>query len=416
MSFRHKLRGLGNRLLFYLTIMGPGLITSSADNDAAGIATYSVAGSHYGYGLLWLIGLITVGEVVMQEMAARMGAVTGKGLADLIRERFGVKITFFTMLGLMIANVGTTAAQFAGVAASLEMAGISRYFAVPLAALLVWLLVTRGSYQRVEKVLLALCMIALAYVASAFLARPSWGEILRQTVTPSFQVEVDYLLLFLAMIGTTIAPWMLFYLQASVVDKGSSAAEYGSVRLDVTNGVIWGNLISAFIIICTAATLFAHGIEVQTAEEAAMALAPLAGRWAQTLFGLGLVGASFLAAAVLPLSTSYAVCEAFGWERGVSRRLEEAPVFYGLYTALILIGAGTVLLPGVPLFRLMWLSQVVNGLLLPFVVGLMIILADDGHLMGRYANGRFSALTSRVLLLLLTVVSGILLLSPILSR
>lgn len=416
MSSRHALRRIANRLLLFLSVMGPGLITSSADNDAAGIAAYSVAGSHYGYRLLWLVGLITLGEVVMQEMAARMGAVTGKGLSDLVRERFGVRITVLTMLGLIVANAGTAAAQFAGVAASLELAGISRYLTVPLAAILIWLLVTRGSYRGVEKVLLALCMTALSYVVSGLLARPSWGEVLQQTVSPSLYMDMDYLLLFLAMIGTTVAPWMLFYLQASVVDKGSTAADYRSVRLDVVNGVIWGNVISTFIIICTGATLFRHGIAVQTAEEAAMALVPLAGPWAQVLFGVGLMGASLLAAVVLPLSTSYAVCEGFGWERGVNREMKEAPVFYGVYTALILIGAGAVLLPGMPLFRLMWLSQVANGLLLPFVVGLMIILADNGHLLADLRNGRVSALISRIFLILLALVDGSLLLSLFLSR
>ena len=376
------------RALFYLAIIGPGLITASADNDAPGIATYSMAGSTYGYTFLWMILVVTVGEVVVQEMAARMGITTGKGLADLIRERFGVKITAFAMFCLLLANFGTTVAQFAGIAAGVELLGISRYVAVPVAALLIWLLVTRGSYSRVEKFLLVLCLASLSYVISAFMARPPWDMVLRQALTPTFHLETGYVLALLATVGTTITPWGIVYLQASVVDKGMMPQEYRYTRLDVVAGVVFGNLISAFVVITTAATLFAHGIHVETAEQAALALAPLAGPQAKYLFNVGLIGASLLAASVLPLATTYAICEAFGWERGINHRPREAPIFYGLYTGLIMLSAAVVMLPGVPLFLLMWLSQTLNAILLPVLLVLMLQLANDLQLMGTYRNSR----------------------------
>ncbi|MBC7261277.1 MAG: divalent metal cation transporter, partial [Chloroflexi bacterium] len=315
------------RLMMFLAIMGPGLITASADNDAPGIATYSMAGSFYGYSFLWVLALVTFGEVVTQEMAARMGAATGKGLTDLIRERFGVKAAFLVLLGLFIANLGTTAAQFAGIAASGELFGIPRYLVVPIAGFAVWLLVLRGSYQRVEKALLFLTLYALAYIISAFLLRPPWGEVLRHTFVPTIHFESHYLLALLATVGTTITPWGCAYMQATVADKGVTMEEYPFTRLDVVVGATLGNVVSAFIIICTAATLFTHGIRVEAAEQAAMALEPLAGVWAKQLFAAGLFGASVLAASVLPLATTYAVCEAFGWERGIDHAIEDAPMF-----------------------------------------------------------------------------------------
>ncbi|HEY66853.1 MAG TPA: divalent metal cation transporter [Thermoflexia bacterium] len=401
------------RALFYLAIIGPGLITASADNDAPGIATYSMAGSTYGYAFLWMILAVTVGEMVVQEMAARMGAMTGKGLADLIRERFGVKVTAFAMLCLLLANFGTTVAQFAGIAAGMELLGISRYLAVPTAALLVWLLVTRGSYSRVEKFLLALCLASLSYVVCAFLVRPPWDVVLRRAVTPAFHLETDYVLALLATLGTTITPWGCVYLQASIVDKGVTPQEYRYTRLDVVTGVAFGNIISAFVVICTAATLFVHGIQVETAEQAALALAPLAGPWAKYLFSVGLLGASLLAASVLPLSTTYAMCEAFGWERGTDNRPREAPVFYGLYTAVVVLGAALVLLPGVPLFPLMWLSQTLNAILLPVLLVLMLRLANDRHLMGEHRNSRVTNVLAWGLTGLIVLITVILFTVPL---
>ncbi len=376
------------RLWLLLAFLGPGLITASADNDAPGIATYSMAGSTYGYRFLWLVVVVTIGEVVVQEMAARMGAVTGKGTADLVRERFGVRLTAFAMLCLLLANLGTTVAQFAGIAAAAELFGISRYMAVPLAALLVAVVVLRGSYNVVEKVLLGLCLASLSYVITAFAVRPPWGHVLQQALIPSFQSDPRYILAVLATIGTTITPWGIVYMQASVADKGVSLRDYRHTKLDVMVGAAWGNVVSAFIIICTAATLYVHGIAVETAEQAAQALQPLAGAGARYLFSAGLLGASLLAASVLPLSTTYAVCEAFGWERGLDQRLRDAPIFYGLYIAFIVVGVLIVLIPGAPLFLMMWLSQSMNAILLPVLLVLVIKLANDRRLMGEWVNSR----------------------------
>jgi len=400
---KQRLKRMAQRALFFLSIMGPGMITASADNDASGIATYSMAGSIYGYGFLWILLWVTLGEVVTQEMAARMGAVTGKGLTDLIRERFGARTAVLVMLGLIAANLGTTAAQFAGIAAAGELFGITRYLTVPIGAFLVWFVVLRGSYRRVEKAMLALTLYALAYIASAILVRPPWGEVLRQTVQPTIHIETQFLLALLATVGTTMTPWGCAYMQASVADKGVTMKEYAYTRLDVVFGAAMGNVVSAFVIICTAATLFARGIRVESAEQAALALAPLAGAWAKQLFGIGLLGASLLAAAVLPLATTYAVCEAFGWERGVDRKASEAPMFYGLYAALIVLSAAIVLLPGLPLFPLMWLSQVVNAVLLPAVMVFMLVLANDVRIMKHYHNSRLTNVLATALALLVTV-------------
>ncbi len=394
------------RLLLYLSILGPGLITASADNDAPGIATYSMAGSRYGYRFLWVVLFITLGEVIVQEMAARMGAVTGKGAADLIRERFGVRITAFAMLCLLIGNLGTTLAQFAGVAASTELLGISRYITVPLAALAVGFLVLRGSYDRVEKVLLILCLASLSYVATAFIVKPNWGEVARNLVVPNFLPNTEYILILLATIGTTITPWGIFYMQASVADKGIHMEEYPMTRMDVMVGASWGNVVSAFIIITTAATLFLAGISVDTAEQAAQALAPLAGDNARYLFTIGMLGASLLAASVLPLATAYAVCEAFGWERGLNHKFEDAPIFYGIYLGFIIISVLVVLIPELPLFRVMMLSQSMNAILLPVLLVLVIRLVNDRRVMRAWVNRRWQnvlAITLTVLISLITL-------------
>jgi Mn2+/Fe2+ NRAMP family transporter len=397
------LKGRMQRIVAYLAILGPGLITASADNDAPGIATYSMAGSYFGYSFLWIILWITLGEMVVQEMAARMGATTGKGLTDLIRERFGLRATFLIMLALILANLGTTAAQFAGVASSSEMFGVSRYIAVPLAAVGVWWLVTRGSYRRVEKVLLLLSLYAVAYIVSAFMVRPPWGEVLKAAVVPQIRLETPYLLAVLATVGTTITPWGAVYMQASVADKGVTMATYKNTRIDVMFGAAAGNIVSAFIIICVAATLFVRGIQVESAEQAAMALAPVAGPWAEVLFGVGLLGASLLAASVLPLATTYAVCESFGWERGLDRTADEAPIFYGLYTALIGISVIIVLIPGLPLFPLMWLSQVANAVLLPLVLVMMLNLANDARIMKTWTNARWTNALVAIVAVLVTL-------------
>ena len=401
-----------SRLGLVLAVLGPGLITASADNDAPGIATYSMAGSTYGYRFLWLLLLITVGEVVVQETAARMGAVTGKGTADLIRERFGVKMTAFAMFCLLLANLGTTVAQFAGVAAATELFGISRYITVPLAALLVGLGVLRGSYKHVEKVLLVLCLSALSYVISAFMIKPPWGEVLRQAVIPTVQWDTGFILAVLATIGTTITPWGIVYIQASVADKGVDLEKYHLTRLDVMVGSVWGNIVSAFIIICTAATLYLVGVSVETAEQAALALAPLAGVWARFLFAVGLLGASLLAASVLPLSTTYAVCEAFGWERGLDHQPRDARIFYGLYIGIIAFSVLTVLIPGIPLFPLMWLSQSMNAILLPVLLVLVLKLVNDRRVMGNWVNNRFQNAFSWALAIFISIITLVLFASP----
>lgn len=402
------------RVMFFLTILGPGLITASADNDAPGIATYSMAGSRYGYSFLWLLVVVTVGEVIVQEMASRMGAVTGKGTADLIRERFGVRITTFAMLCLLIANMGTTMAQFAGVAAGTELLGLSRYITVPLAALAVGFLVLRGSYRYVEKVLLLLSLAALSYVISAVVINPPWAQVLREAVTPTLRAEPDYILAVLATIGTTITPWGIIYMQASVADKGVTTEDYAYARVDVIFGAAWGNLISAFIVIVTAATLFGAGIHVDDAAGAAVALEPLAGPAARYLFSSGLLGASLLAASVLPLSTTYAICEAFGWERGLNQRSKEAPIFYGLYVAIIVVSVLVVLVPGIPLFPIMWASQALNALLLPVLLVLVLKLANDRRVMGDWGNSRLQNVLAWGLTALIAGVALLLLVSSFL--
>ena len=404
------------RIGLFLAIVGPGLITASADNDAPGIATYSMAGSRYGYNFLWLLVVVTFGEVIVQETAARLGAVTGKGTADLIRERFGVKVTFFAMLCLLIANLGTTVAQFAGIAAGAELLGITRYIAVPVVSVFIAFLVLRGSYSKVEKFLLVLCLAALSYVVTAFLIKPDWGEIAKAAITPSVILETDYIFAVLATIGTTITPWGIFYMQASVVDKGVDADDYHLTRADVIFGALWGNIISAFIIICTGAVLFSSGIEVEEAEHAAMALAPLAGEWSKLLFTTGLMGASILAAMVLPLSTVYAVTEAFGWERGLDNNRSEAPVFYGLYVAVILISVIIVLIPGIPLFPIMWLSQSMNAILLPVLLILLLKLANDKELLGKWVNKKRQNYLTIFLTILITVITIALFAIPIFNK
>lgn len=405
-----------SKVLLLLSILGPGLITASADNDAPGIATYSMAGSTYGYNFLWLILVITVGEVVVLEMAARMGAVTGKGTADLIREKFGVKITTFAMFCLLIANLGTTVAEFAGVAAAGELFGVTKYVSVPLMAVVMALLILRGNYKVIEKFLIGLSLAALSYVAAVFIVKPDWGEVLHSAIVPQIQLSQDYIISILAVIGTTITPWAIFYLQASVADKGVSMDKFGDTRIDVTFGAAWGNVISAFIIIVSAATLFKAGIRVEEAKDAAMALAPLAGEASTVLFSLGLLGASLLAVSVLPLSTTYAVCEAFGFERGLNRSIKDAPVFYGSFIAIIILSVVIVLVPGMPLFRIMILSQTVNAILLPVILVLVLRLANDKAIMGSYRNSKLTNVLAIAITTLIVVVTAILLLEPLISK
>ena len=381
------LRSRWARIAAVLAVIGPGIITANVDNDAGGIATYSQAGADFGYSLLWTLIPITLALILVQEMCARMGVVTGKGLSDLIRERFGVKATFYVMLALVLANLGNTMAEFAGVAEALAIFGVPRFVSVPLVALAVWLLVTRGTARVVERIFLVACLFYVAYPVAGFLARPGWSEVAAGSLRPSLSLTGPALAMVVTLVGTTIAPWMQFYLQSAIVEKGVRPEDYALSRLDVVVGCIVTDVVAFFIVLACAATLFKAGAHVETAGDAALALRPLAGRWASALFAFGLFNASLFAASILPLSTSYYVCEAFGWESGIDRRREDAPQFYFLYEAMIVLGAGLVLLPGLPLLRLMILSQTVNGVLLPFILIFMLLLAGDERLMGRYRNG-----------------------------
>lgn len=374
--------------MMVLAIIGPGIITANVDNDSGGIATYSLAGAQFGYGLLWTLIPITVALIVVQEMCARMGVFTGKGLADLIREQYGVKVTFYIMVALLAANLANTVAEFAGVAAALEIFGVSKYVSIPIAALFVWWLIVYGTYRRVEKVFLVACLFYVAYLISGILARPPWGTVLRHMVVPEFSSRPEYLVMLVGLVGTTIAPWMQFYLQSAVVEKGVRPADYRYCRYDVIVGCVVAVVVAMFIMVACAATLHEGGIQIQTAQDAALALAPLAGKYCSGLFAFGLFNASLFAASVLPLSTAYYVCEGFGWETGIDRRFREAPQFFGLYTALIVLGGAFILIPRFPLLAVMYLSQVLNGMLLPFILIFMLLLVNRPDLMGSHVNSR----------------------------
>jgi NRAMP (natural resistance-associated macrophage protein)-like metal ion transporter len=398
-------------ILKILSIVGPGIITVNAGNDAGGIATYASVGASYGYSMLWSLVLITVSLAVIQEMNARMAVVTGKGLSDLIREGFGVKWTFFAMLVLLAANFGVVLGDFAGIAASMELFGISKYISVPACAFLIWLLVTKGSYHRVEKVFLLFTFAFFGYIISAFLAKPDWGEVGRSILMPSMSLDNGYLLTLIGLIGTTITPYMQFYLQSSIVDKRLNIDDYKYEKLDVYLGAIWGDAVSFFIIVCTAATLFKAGIAVDSASQAAMALEPLAGKYAFILFGAGLFGASVLAASVIPLSTSYAVCEAFGWESGVDHTPQEAPAFFGIYTVIIVVAGALILVPGISLMQLILVTQRLAGVLCPVILTFMILLVNRRDIMGKYVNGKLQNVISVVTVAFISVLSVVLLIS-----
>lgn len=387
MTLSQRIRPLRVRFLLLLTVVGPGIITANVDNDAGGITTYSVAGATYGYSLLWMMWLVALALIVVQEMSARLGVVTGKGLGDLIRETLGVKITALILGILVFANLANTVSEFAGVAASMEIFGVSKFIAVPIAALLVWLLIIKASYKAVERVFLIASAIYLAYIVSGILARPPWDEVLHAAITPSFQLDAGYITLFVTVIGTTIAPWMQFYQQSSIADKGLKITDYALERIDVVIGSLFAVIVAAFIMIACAATLHTSGIRISTAADAALALRPLAGEYASVLFALGLLNASVFSAAILPLSTAYVVCEAFGWEAGVSRSWREAPIFFSMYTAMIVLGAAIILLPIKSLIQAMLASQTLNGVLLPVILIVMLRLINDKRLMGRFTNG-----------------------------
>jgi NRAMP (natural resistance-associated macrophage protein)-like metal ion transporter len=389
MRFLKRFRG---RTLVFLAVVGPGIITANVDNDAGGILTYSQAGAQYGFLLLWTMIPVTLALIVVQEMCARMGAVTGKGLSDLIREEFGFRITFLMMLGILITNFGNVVTEFIGIATSLELFGLSRYVTVPVCAVIVWLIVVKGQYKSVEKVFLAASFFYITYIFAGALAHPAWKVATRATFQPPEWAkfhEQAYLYMVIGVIGTTIAPWMQFYLQSSIVEKGVTRRGLQASRWDVIVGCIFTDVVAWFIIVACAATLYVHGYrDIKYAADAAQALKPLAGQYAYILFAVGLFNASLFAASILPLSTAYTVCEGLGFESGVDKRFGEAPFFYWLYTLLIVAGGAVLLIPGLPLVKIAVLSQVVNGIVLPFVLIFMLLLINKKELMGEYVNSR----------------------------
>ncbi len=379
-----------SRLMLILAAMGPGIITAMAGNDAGGISTYSTAGANFGFGTLWVIPIMCVLLIVVETTAGRMGAVTGKGFAALIRERFGIRLAALAMLALLVGNVATTFSEFAGIASGMEMFGVSKYISVPVAALAVWLLVVGGSYKRVQNVFLALSLVFITYIIAAFLAQPNWAEAAHDTVVPTVVGDVGFISLVIAMIGTTIAPWMMFFTQSNVVEKGLTTKDLFSQRVDAVSGTIAACIVAWFIIVTTGAVLFPAGISIDSAADAAAALAPFAGPYAEALFAVGLIAASFLAACVLPLTTAFVICEAFGWEAGVSFKWREAPTFKSIFTFVIAFSAIVVLLPDVNLLAMMLTAQFVNGVILPILLAFMAIISADKRIMGAYRSRRVS--------------------------
>jgi Mn2+/Fe2+ NRAMP family transporter len=398
------------RILLFFAVVGPGFITANVDNDANGIYTYSAAGAQFGHLLLWTLIPITLALIVVQEISARMGAVTGKGLSDLIREEFGFRITFFMMIGILIINFGNVVGEFAGIAGSLELFGLSKYITVPICAVVVWLIVVKGQYKSVEKVFLVASFFYVTYIIAGFFAKPAWIDALVRTVKPPPRADFmrpGYLYMAIGVVGTTIAPWMQFYLQSSIVEKGVTKRQYKASQIDVVAGCIFTDIVAWFIIVACAATLYAHGYHnISDAKDAAQALRPLAGDYAYILFAMGLFNASLFAASILPLSTAYTVCEGLGFESGVGKKFSEAPVFYWLYTILIVAGAGCILFPDLPLVKIAILSQVINGVAIPPVLIFMLLLVNKKDLMGEYVNSRIYnivAWTTTVVMIALTL-------------
>jgi len=416
----------------FLSVVGPGIITANADNDVGGVLTYSQAGAQFGYSLLWLLIPVTVALIVTQEMCARMGVVTGKGLADLIRENFGVKITFWVLLVFVICDLGNTATEFAGIAAvapilggflNITNAGLCKVVLVVAAAVLVFQVVTRANRTVVERIFFVLCAVYLSYVVSAVLVRPDWHDVVHQTFFPHFASSKAYVLMIIAIIGTTISPWMQFYIQAAIVEKGVREKQYAASRIDVISGALVTDIIAFFIVVACAATIYVHNVHLPAASQiqvndvgdVAVALKPLAGRFASLLFAIGLLNAALFTASILPLSTAYYVCEAFGFERGIDRRFADAKVFYGLYLAFIVIGAGVVIIPNAPLLAIIFYSQVLNGVLLPVVLVLMLLLINNKTLMGSWTNGlgfNIIAWTTVAIVSILTFVSTVQIIFP----
>lgn len=404
------------RLFMFLGTLGPGMVAAIAGDDAGGIATYATVGAQYGYTLLWSIVIITVFLAVVQEMVARLSVATGKGLSDLIREQFGVRTSAFAMVTLFIANGAVTISEFVGIAAAGELFGVPRYIAVPAAAVIIWLLVVRWDYHTAEKIFLALGFVLVTYVVSALVVGPDWNAVLRGTLVPTIRLDQGFILVLIATIGTTISPYMQFTLSSAVVDKNIHPDEYRSEFIETMLGVFLSDLFAYFIIVATAATLYVHGVtEINSAADAALALKPIAGPLAEYLFGIGLLGASLLAASVLPLSTAYSICESFGWERGVNQTWGDAPAFYGIYTVLIVIGALVAMIPGAPLFLIFILVYDLNGILLPILLVLILRLANNRRLLGKHVNGRVANILGYTTAAVLIALTALLLLGPLLG-
>lgn len=401
-----KRSSLMGRIALFLGVVGPGIITASAGNDAGGIATYSVAGAHFGYKTLWVFLPMIMPLILIQEMAARMGVVTGKGLSDLIREKFGVKITFYAMALFLVSSFTTTISEFSGIAAAGEIFGISRVYSLPLAAILVWWIVVKGTYKSVEKIFFAGAFFYVAYVISGVLVEPEWNVIAKEVVTPHLAVSKEYLFVLMGILGTTIAPWMQFYQQSTVVEKGIRIKDYKYTRLDIIIGGITMVAVAMFIVIACADTLFREGIRIDTAGEAAMALAPVAGRYCSALFAFGLLNASLFSAMILPLAASYSVCEGLGWETGVDKRFKDAPQFYFLFTAMITAASLVIMSPAINLIAVMLVAQVINAVFLPMVLVLMLILINDKRLMGEHVNTGLCNLVSWITIAAITALTG----------
>jgi len=380
-------RSLWRTIGLFFILMGPGIITSNVDNDAGGITTYSLAGAEFGLKLIWSLIPIMIALIVIQEMCARMGVVTGKGLSDLIREKFGVKITFYLMIGVFLTNMGNVLSEFAGVAAGMEVFGVNKFISVPASAFLVWWMVVKGTYKSVEKAFLVACVFYLSYIVTGIIVKPDWGHVAEQFMNPQWSFQPSETTMLIGLVGTTIAPWMQFYLQASIVEKGIKIEDYKFARFDVVMGAVVVHIVAFFIILVCAETLFKNGVRIETAKDAALSLAPLAGKYCTYLFAFGLVNASLFAASILPLSTAYLICEGLGWEVGIDKKFVEAPQFYGFYSIIIFLGAGIILFPNFPLIPIMYFSQVLNGMVLPFVLIFMLLLINDKKLMMNHTNG-----------------------------
>jgi Mn2+/Fe2+ NRAMP family transporter len=406
---------LWKRIAIFLAILGPGIITGSVDNDAGGITTYSVAGAVYGYNLLWTLIPAFIVLVVIQEMNARMGIVTGKGLADLIRENAGLKVTFFIFIGLLIADIGNTTTEFAGVAGSMEVFGVSKYISVPIVGLLVWLLVVKGTYKIAERIFILFSVSLLMYVVSAIMGKPHWGEIGHAMVHPDMPINTHSIAMMIGIVGTTIAPWMQFYMQSSVIEKGLKMRQYKYSVIDIVVGCIATVVVAFFIIVACGSTLHVNGIRINEAKDAAMALKPLAGALAGQVFAFGLFIASIFSATILPLATAFYVCEAFGFEAGINKKWSEAREFYVLYTAILILSAAIILIPKAPLILISLWSQVLNGMLLPVVLVCMILIVNNKKIMGKYVNNPVNNAIGWTAVTVLVALSLVLILMPLFS-